>query len=110
MSTSSFNLPHHLYSPDLTASTSNISPPNSASLSSPPITVRILPTAHLKHLRLKLLKSLKAPRGAKAELWLKMADGKFAQLADTDEGGADEDKEVEWWLENDSDLAVYVRN
>ena len=33
-----------------------------------------------------------------------MADGEFAPLGDT--GGADDDKEVDWWLESGSEVVL----
>lgn len=96
---------------ELSATVTKTSPPTATSLSSPPIAVRVLPTAPLRHLRLKLLKSFKAPRGAKADVWLKMADGKFSELGGGGMGdeGAEEGREVEWWLEEGSELAVFIK-
>jgi len=69
--------------------------------------VKVLPSAPLRILRLKLLKVFKAPRGAEGELWIRTADGGLTPLGDT--GGADEDKEIDWWLEGDSEVVLYVK-
>ncbi|EIM89769.1 uncharacterized protein STEHIDRAFT_166103 [Stereum hirsutum FP-91666 SS1] len=94
----------------LSATMTSTSPPTPTSLSTP-IAVRVLPTAPLRHLRLKLLKSFKAPRGSQTEVWLKMADGKFSELGGGGLGdeSAEEAREVEWWLEEGSELAVFIK-
>jgi tubulin-specific chaperone E len=69
--------------------------------------VKVLPSAPLRFLRLKLLKLFKAPRGAEGELWIRMADGGFSPLGDF--GGADDDKEIDWWLESGSQVVLYIK-
>jgi len=69
--------------------------------------VKVLPSAPLRFLRLKLLKLFKAPRGADGELWIRMADGGFTPLGDF--GGADDDKEIDWWLESGSQVVLYIK-
>jgi len=70
--------------------------------------VKVLPSAPLRILRLKLLKLFKAPRGASSELWMRMADGKLVPLGDI--GGADDDKDIDWWLESDSEVVLCTTN
>jgi tubulin-specific chaperone E len=93
---------------EIKASLSGVSPPlpapNTLALTR---AVKVLPSAPLRILRLKLLKLFMAPRGAGGELWIRMADGGFTPLGDI--GGADDDKEIDWWLENDSEVVLYVK-
>jgi len=94
---------------EIKASFSAISPP-------PPTTnllaltklVKVLPSAPLRILRLKLLKLFKAPRGTESDLWMRMGDGKPVPLGDI--GGADDDKEIDWWLESGSEVVLCIRN
>jgi len=58
----------------------------------------------LRLVRLKLLKSLKAPRGAKAELWERMVDNSFSRIGDPN--GSDDAREIEWWLKEGDEVAV----
>lgn len=69
--------------------------------------VKVLPSASLRILRLTLLKLFKAPRDAESELWVRMADGKVTPLGDN--AGTDDDKEIDWWLGNDSEVLLYVK-
>lgn len=69
--------------------------------------MKVLPSAPLRILRLKLLKLFKTPRGSEGELWIRMADGELAPLGDT--GGADDDKEIDWWLESGSEVVLYAK-
>ncbi|KAI0317464.1 hypothetical protein OF83DRAFT_1276525 [Amylostereum chailletii] len=69
--------------------------------------VRILPSAPLRIARLKLLKSLKAPRDAQAEMWVRMSDGSFSSLESQD--GADEGREIGWWLEEGSEVVLRLK-
>jgi hypothetical protein len=93
---------------EIKASLSAVSPPPMASTALVLTeAVKVLPSAPLRILRLKLLKVFKAPRGAEGELWIRTADGGLTPLGDT--GGADEDKEIDWWLESDSEVVLYVK-
>ncbi|KAI0053913.1 hypothetical protein FA95DRAFT_1551690 [Auriscalpium vulgare] len=83
-------------------------PPQSPSELASPISVRILPTAPLRHLRLKLLKSFKAPRGAAATVWMRMADGRLARIGEPD--GSEDGREVDWWLEEGAEVVVHVES
>ncbi|TFY71867.1 hypothetical protein EVG20_g1129 [Dentipellis fragilis] len=67
-----------------------------------PTDVRILPTTPLRMLRLKLLKTFKSPRGASAQVSVRMADGSLAPLGDPD--GGEEGKEISWWLEDGAEI------
>jgi hypothetical protein len=69
--------------------------------------VRVLPSATLRFLRLKLLKLFKAPRGSEAELWIRMVNGELAPLGDIRE--ADDDKEIDWWLESGSEVVLCTK-
>jgi hypothetical protein len=69
--------------------------------------VRVLPSATLRLLRLKLLKLFKAPRGSEAELWIRMVNGELAPLGDIRE--ADDDKEIDWWLESGSEVVLCTK-
>ncbi|KAA1469385.1 hypothetical protein DENSPDRAFT_773147 [Dentipellis sp. KUC8613] len=81
-----------------------------ATLSKPdtqtPTDLRILPTTPLRVLRLKLLKTFKSPRGASAEISVRMADGSLAPLGDPD--GSEDGKEISWWLEDGAEIDVRV--
>lgn len=70
--------------------------------------VKVLPSAPLRVLRLKLLKLFKAPRGVSGELWMRLADGKLVPLGDI--GGADDDKDIDWWLESGSEVVLCTNN
>jgi hypothetical protein len=70
--------------------------------------VKVLPSAPLRILRLKLLKLFKIPRGVSGELWMRLADGKLVQLGDV--GGADDDKDIDWWLESGSEVVLCTKN
>ncbi|KAI0306717.1 hypothetical protein B0F90DRAFT_1623181 [Multifurca ochricompacta] len=99
-------LKNHLI--EIKASLSAVSPPPSApealKLTKP---VKVLPSAPLRILRLKLLKLFKSPRGAECDLWIRMADGNLTPLGDI--AAADDDKEIDWWLENGSEVVIYVK-
>jgi len=69
--------------------------------------VRVLPSATLRLLRLKLLKLFKTPRGSEAELWIRMVNGELAPLGDI--RGADDDKEIDWWLESGSEVVLCTK-
>ena len=69
--------------------------------------VKVLPSASLRILRLKLLKLFKAPRGTEGDLWMRMRDGKLVPLGDI--GGAD-DKDIDWWLESGSEVVLCIKN
>lgn len=94
---------------EIKASFSAVSPPPSTTkvLVSTKV-VKVLPSAPLRILRLKLLKLFKAPRGVSGELWIRMADGKLVLLGDT--GGADDDKDIDWWLESGSEVVLCTKN
>ncbi len=70
--------------------------------------VKVLPSAPLRTLRLKLLKLFKAPRGTEGELWMRMADGNFVPLGGI--GGADDDRDIDWWLESGSEVVLCTKN
>ena len=70
--------------------------------------VKVLPSASLRILRLKLLKLFKAPRGTEGDLWMRMGDGKPVLLGDVK--GADDDKDIDWWLESGSEVVLCIRN
>lgn len=73
-------------------------------------TIRILPSAPLRLLRLKLQKVFKAPRGTRADVWMHMADGKFSRLGNLDgEKGVDENKEIGWWLDEGAKVVVCLK-
>ena len=94
---------------EIKASLSAVSPPPMASTALVLTeAVKVLPSAPLRILRLKLLKVFKVARGAESELWIRTADGGLIPLGDT--GGADEDKEIDWWLESDSEVVLYVKS
>ncbi|KAI0064708.1 RNI-like protein [Artomyces pyxidatus] len=89
------------------ATLSSISPPPESPTALPPsVAVRVLPTASLRLLRLKLLKVFKAPRGASAAIWVRMADGKLAAIG---EPGGDDGRELDWWLEEGCEIVVHVK-
>lgn len=100
-------LKNHLI--EIKASFSTVSPPPSTTnmLALTKI-VKVLPSAPLRILRLKLLKLFKAPRGTESDLWMRMGDGKPVPLGDI--GGADDDKEIDWWLESGSEVVLCIRN
>ncbi|KAH9060015.1 hypothetical protein EDB87DRAFT_1618027 [Lactarius vividus] len=99
-------LKNHLI--EIKASLSSVSPPSSAPqalmLTKP---VKVLSSASLRNLRLKLLKLFKVPRDAGSELWIRTADGQVAPLGDN--AGTDDDKEIDWWVGNDSEVLLYVK-
>ncbi|KAH9180398.1 hypothetical protein EDB89DRAFT_2238261 [Lactarius sanguifluus] len=99
-------LKNHLI--EIKASLSSVSPPSSAPqalmLTKP---VKVLSSASLRNLRLKLLKLFKVPRDAESELWIRTADGQVAPLGDN--AGTDDDKEIDWWVGNDSEVLLYVK-
>ncbi|THH19470.1 hypothetical protein EW146_g1699 [Bondarzewia mesenterica] len=88
------------------------SPPYASAPPTPsasPVTLRILPTAPLRLLRLKLQKAFKAPRGARADVWVRMADDKLSRLGSLDgNADADESREVGWWLEEGAEIMVWL--
>ncbi|KAI0273469.1 hypothetical protein BC834DRAFT_990854 [Gloeopeniophorella convolvens] len=69
--------------------------------------VSVLPSAPLRVMRLKVFKLFKTPRGTEGELWVRMADGSFAPLGDAT--GADEEREIDWWLESGSEVVLYIK-
>lgn len=69
--------------------------------------VKVLSSASLRILRLKLLRLFKAPRDAESELWIRTADGEVTPLGDN--AGTDDDKEIDWWVGNDSEVLLYVK-
>ena len=69
--------------------------------------IPILPNTSLRAIRLKLSKSLKAPRGAQADLHMRMSDGGFTVLGSAD--GSDENKEIDWWLEEGSEVVLCLK-
>lgn len=99
-------LKNHLI--EIKATLSPVSPPSSATqalmLTKP---VKVLPSASLRILRLTLLKLFKAPRDAESELWVRTVDGKVTPLGDN--AGTDDDKEIDWWVGNDSEVLLYVK-
>jgi len=100
-------LKNHLI--EIKASFSTISPPPSTTnvLALTKI-VKVLPSAPLRILRLKLLKLFRVPRGTEGDLWMRMGDGKPVPLGDI--GGADDDKDIDWWLESGSEVVLCIRN
>jgi hypothetical protein len=105
------SLLHKLFIPfpiEIKATLSPVSPPSSATqalmLTKP---VKVLPSASLRILRLTLLKVFKAPRDAESELWVRTVDGKVTPLGDN--AGTDDDKEIDWWVGNDSEVLLYVK-
>jgi hypothetical protein len=92
---------------EIKASFSAVNPPPSTTAFASTKVVRVLPSAPLRILRLKLLKSFKAPRGASGQLWMRMADGKLIPLGDI--GGADDDKDIDWWLESGSEVVLCTK-
>jgi len=70
-------------------------------------TVRVLPSAPLRILCLKLMKLFKVPRGTEGKLWMRMVNGELAPLGGT--GGADDDKEIDWWLESGSEVVLCTK-
>lgn len=100
-------MPDHLL-PEIKASLSSVSPPPSTPKAlALTQAVKVLPSAPLRILRLKLLKLFKTPRDAEGELWIRMADGELAPLGDI--GGADDDKEIDWWLESGSEVVLCAK-
>ena len=73
-----------------------------------PQIARILPTAPLRTVRMKLLKSLKAPRGSKADLWVRMLGGVYRRIGEPD--GSDEGREIGWWLDEGSEVVLCVQD
>ena len=55
----------------------------------------------------KLLKSLKAPRGAQADLWVRMVGGAHSRIGEPD--GSDEGREIGWWLEEGSEVMLCLQ-
>jgi len=93
---------------EIKASLSLVSPPPSVSIAlALTQTVRVLPSAPLRILCLKLMKLFKVPRGTEGELWMRMVNGELAPLGGT--GGADDDKEIDWWLENGSEVVLCTK-
>lgn len=82
-------------------------PPENREGNSEPQVVRILPTAPLRTVRMKLLKSLKAPRGAKADLWVRMLGGVYSRIGESD--GSDEGREIGWWLDEESEVVLCLQ-
>ncbi|KAI0282126.1 hypothetical protein BGY98DRAFT_955847 [Russula aff. rugulosa BPL654] len=93
---------------EIKASLSAVSPPPSTNVLALTKVVKVLPSAPLRILRLKLLKLFKAPRGTEGDLWMRMRDGKPVPLGDI--GGADDDKDIDWWLETGSEVVLCIRN
>jgi hypothetical protein len=94
---------------EIKASFSAVSPPPSTTnVLALTEVVKVLPSAPLRILRLKLLKLFKAPRGTEGDLWMRMRDGKPVPLGDI--GGADDDKDIDWWLESGSEVVLCIRN
>jgi len=89
---------------EISASFSVDSPPQLTEAMSSTKTVKVFPSTPLRILRLRLLKVFKAPRGAECELWLRMANGEHVPFGDL--GGADDDKEIDWWLESGSEVVL----
>ncbi|KZV65417.1 hypothetical protein PENSPDRAFT_655794 [Peniophora sp. CONT] len=81
-------------------------PENSEGIPEPQV-VRILPTAPLRTVRMKLLKSMKAPRGAKADLWVRMVGGVYRRIGESD--GSDEGREIDWWLDEESEVVLCLQ-
>lgn len=94
---------------EIKASFSVVSPPPStANVLALTKVVKVLPSAPLRILRLKLLKLFKAPRGTDGDLWMRMRDGKPVPLGDNE--GADDDKDIDWWLESGSEVVLCIKN
>lgn len=95
---------------EIKASFSAVSPPPSTTTNALALTkvVKVLPSAPLRILRLKLLKLFKVPRGTEGNLWMRMRDGKPVPLGDI--GGADDDKDIDWWLESGSEVVLCTRD
>jgi tubulin-specific chaperone E len=73
---------------------------------SPLTTLKVLRTMSLRTFRLKALKTFKAPREARARLWLRMADDTFSEIG-TD--GRDDSGDLSWWgLEDGSEVLLFV--
>jgi tubulin-specific chaperone E len=73
--------------------------------SPPPTTLKILRTMSLRTFRMKILKTFKAPRGAKARLWLSMADNSLAEV----DVGQDDTGDLTWWgLEDGAQVFLFV--
>ncbi|KAI9460039.1 hypothetical protein F5148DRAFT_1217935 [Russula earlei] len=98
-------LKNHLI--EIRTSFSAVSPPPSTNELSLTKAVKVLPSSPLRILRLKLLKLFNAPRGVESELWIRMANGEQAPLGDL--GGADDDKEIDWWLESGSEVVLALK-
>jgi len=93
---------------EIKASLSSVSPPPSTPTAlALTQTVRVLPSAPLRILCLKLMKLFKTPRGTEGELWIRMVDGGLAPLGRT--GGGDDDKEIDWWLESGSEVVLCTK-
>ncbi|VDB82704.1 unnamed protein product [Peniophora sp. CBMAI 1063] len=82
-------------------------PENSESIPEAQV-VRILPTAPLRTVRMKLLKSLKAPRGARADVWVRMLGGAYSRIGEPD--GSDEGREIAWWLDEESEVVLCLQS
>jgi tubulin-specific chaperone E len=94
---------------EIKASFSAVSPPPSTmEVLALTKNVKVLPSAPLRTLRLKLLKLFKAPRGTEGELWMRMADGNFVPLGGI--GEADDDRDIDWWLESGSEVVLCTKN
>jgi hypothetical protein len=92
---------------EIKASFSAVSPPASTTnVLALTKVVKVLPSMPLRILRLKLLKLFKAPRGTEGGLWMRMGDGKPVPLGDI--GGADDDKDIDWWLESGSEVVLCI--
>ena len=83
-------------------------PPESSEGIIEPQVIRILPTAPLRTVRMKLLKSMKSPRGAKADLWVRMLGGVYRRIGESD--GSDEGREIGWWLDEDSEVVLCLQD
>jgi len=93
---------------EIKASLSSFNPQSTATqalISTKP--VKVLSSASVRVLRLRLLKLFKVPRGTESELWIRTADGKVALLGDI--AGTDDDKEIDLWIGNGSEVWLYVK-
>ncbi|KZT02304.1 RNI-like protein [Laetiporus sulphureus 93-53] len=73
-------------------------PPSS---SPSPTPLRVLPTMSIRTLVMKLVKTLKLPRGAPMRLWLRMPNESFAELH------GDDARDLAWWgIEDGSEVFV----
>ena len=107
-----FSLLHNLFIRfpiEIKATLSSVCPPSSATQALMSTKhVKVLPSASLRIFRLKLLKLFKVPRDAESELWIRTADGRFTPLGDN--AGTDDDKEIDWWVGNDTEVLLYVKS